>query len=102
MAKSIRNVISSSLALLRHWETTERDYQAILMNSRIFSTILWAPFWAKVYIDAEGSFTAERYAQICRARLLEQGANMTDASSLETVPQGQVIRNSTTGIYRNA
>lgn len=38
-----------------------------------------------VYIDAEGSFTAERYAQICRARLLEQGANMTDASSLETV-----------------
>lgn len=38
-----------------------------------------------VYIDAEGSFTAERYAQICRALLLERGANLTEGSCLETV-----------------
>lgn len=38
-----------------------------------------------VYIDAEGSFTAERYAQICRALLQERCANITDAGCLETV-----------------
>jgi len=38
-----------------------------------------------VYIDAEGSFTPERYAQICRALLPEQNAGGSNTGLLETV-----------------
>jgi len=40
-----------------------------------------------VYIDAEGSFTAERYAQICRALLRQDVSNDVDAGCLEMVLQ---------------